>query len=400
MNVDIQLLQEYVSRNLISCRKHDTLDLYIWTYTRECKYQNAWDQITTMCRGLITDSVGEVICRPIPKFFNISEHTKKVGMNNKILSFLSKYNVGIGGLNVRYDQKIELPKLKWVSGDKMTTVLKKYDGSLGILYKVSDPDENADAQFAIATKGSFNSDQAIRATKMFTEKGYGKFAYDDRLTYCFEIIYPENRIVVDYGDTSDLILIDVIENESGKSIGIGPVIEIARMIGCKNVEVIGAINNEHQLYDPKANKNIEEGFVLIFPDGTRAKYKFSEYVRLHRILTETSTYTVYDLLRSHQGFEDVLDRVPDSVHKWISAQVNAIQGNYDAIEKKAHHVFGTISCNLNEFSTRKDWANEIIKYPDISSILFKILDKDVYEEMIWDKVKPNFARMFSEENLD
>ena len=36
-------------------------------------------------------------------------------------------------------------------------------------------------------------------------------------TYLFEIIYPENRIVVDYGDYKGLVLIDVIDNETGKS---------------------------------------------------------------------------------------------------------------------------------------------------------------------------------------
>ncbi len=34
-------------------------------------------------------------------------------------------------------------------------------------------------------------------------------------TYLFEIIYPENRIVIDYGDSDDLILLSIINNETG-----------------------------------------------------------------------------------------------------------------------------------------------------------------------------------------
>jgi RNA ligase len=70
------------------------------------------------------------------------------------------------------------------------------DGSLGILYKV-------DGKPYLATRGSFVSDQAVAGTAMLHER-YGDYEFEDGFTYLFEIIYPENRIVIDYKGMSDL----------------------------------------------------------------------------------------------------------------------------------------------------------------------------------------------------
>ena len=37
-------------------------------------------------------------------------------------------------------------------------------------------------------------------------------------TYCFEIIYPENKIVVDYGEIEDLLLSSIKHAKSGKHV--------------------------------------------------------------------------------------------------------------------------------------------------------------------------------------
>ena len=126
-------LAEFRNREkYISERKHDTLDLIIWNYKNSCQFDNAWDEYTTMARGLITDLEGNIVARPFKKFFNI---------------------------NTFEGTKIEeLPA-------EIPEITEKLDGSLGILY----PDNE---NYAISTRGNFNSEQAEFATKLIKEKKY------------------------------------------------------------------------------------------------------------------------------------------------------------------------------------------------------------------------------------
>jgi RNA ligase len=88
-------------------------------------------------------------------------------------------------------------------------VFDKMDGSLGILYPTSQG-------MAVATRGSFTSEQALKATEILHEK-YPEWAqitydwfrsnfdanwYEVNYTDLVEIVYPENRIVVDYARSS------------------------------------------------------------------------------------------------------------------------------------------------------------------------------------------------------
>lgn len=72
---------------------------------------------------------------------------------------------------------------------------------------------------AIATRGSFTSDQAVYATALWKQRYRDVFTPQPGMTYLFEIIYPANRIVVDYKGASDLFLLGAIEIESGCSFG-------------------------------------------------------------------------------------------------------------------------------------------------------------------------------------
>ena len=167
-------LNKRVEDGLISAQKHDTLQLIIWNYTQTCQFSKAWDEYTMAARGLITDLEGNVVARPFKKFFNIDE---------------------------REETKIEnLPT-------ETPDVYTKYDGSLGILYFDGDLP-------CIATRGSFNSDQAKWATEWIQTKFLKKSDFLEGYTYLFEIIYPENRIVVDYGKERNVCYLTSRETET------------------------------------------------------------------------------------------------------------------------------------------------------------------------------------------
>src|SRR5690606_18274092 len=106
----------------------------------------------------------------------------------------------------------EMPMESMPAGLPM--VYETIDGSLGILYWI-------DNTPFLATRGRFTSEQAAMGTKMlhdFLKKN--PFQFKEGHTYLFEIIYPQNRIVVDYHKDSRLILLGIINNETSEEINL------------------------------------------------------------------------------------------------------------------------------------------------------------------------------------
>lgn len=340
----IDELKKAVDAKLVTERKHPTADLYIYNYTPLVQYSRAWDEVTLNCRGLILDGSGNVVARPFRKFFNYEEY-----------------------------QNPEMPPLPL---HLPYTVMDKMDGSLGILYH----DGN---DYAIATRGSFESDQAIKATEILRTKYKDFKPVLDVHTYLFEIIYPENRIVVDYGTKEDLILLDVLFNFDGSSMM--PIDTPFPAVQLYDNELpldqLGALNRENS-----------EGFVIKFEDGTRVKIKHAEYVRLHRLLTEVSSKSIWEILKNGGEITEILDRVPDEFYQWVRATEKSLRDNH------AHMlaVAKTMVKELEQYE-RKEVAARIKgvdqPYP---ALIFALLDgKDqMASDIVWKHLRPKYERPF------
>lgn len=345
MKIDIDNLQKYIDEKLISVQKHPTEELFIYNYTQICQFKGVWDDTTLMCRGLITDKEGNVIARPFKKFFNVQE------VENK------------------------LP-----DGDY--EVWEKMDGSLGILYWVGDTPY-------IATRGSFTSDQAKKGTEMLHERYKSIYKYFDRnKTYLFEIIYPSNRIVVDYKDKEELILLAIIDVETGEEES------ILTAIPMEKAKRYTQMNLEHAM---QVAPQDSEGFVLRWQNGYRLKYKFEEYVRLHRLLTQVTRRTIWDLLRNKQPFDELLDRIPDEFFQWVKNTESELRNEYKEIEDVAKLAFQTYDLHN---MTRKE-AAEIIttRYKKFASVIFLMLDNRDYSHEIWGRLKPPADKPFKQDEV-
>lgn len=227
-------IEQYIEDGLLVRRWHPNGLLQILNYSQKVQYDRLWDDLTKKCRGLILDAEFNVHSRPFSKFFNASELKPE-----------------------------EIPNEPFEAYTKL-------DGSLGILYWINDTPY-------ISTRGSFESEQAIKGTEMLNSKYSHVFdkMKKDR-TYLFEIIYPQNRIVLDYNGLEDLILLAIIDNETGFDL---PLEDIGFPIVTKH-DGINDINLLKEL-----EKDNEEGFVVKFKGGMRCKIKFLEYVRLQNTHT-------------------------------------------------------------------------------------------------------------------
>merc|ERR1712059_162377 len=84
------------------------------------------------------------------------------------------------------------------------------DGSLIIMSFYS-------GEAVFSTRGSFTSEQAMKAKEIYTRK-YSHIETVQAFTYCFEVIYPQNKIVVDYDEVEDLLSLAKINTKTGEEI--------------------------------------------------------------------------------------------------------------------------------------------------------------------------------------
>lgn len=378
--INKELFEAMINGGYIRVQDHPTESLRIYNYTQKAVIEGKWNEATKQCRGLILDiETGTVVARPFPKFFNLAEHKK----SDIIFS-------------------------------KPFKVTEKLDGSLGICYMTkSGP--------MITTRGSFTSDQAIKATNMLREK-YPGFAPGTEYTFLFEIIYPGNRVVVDYQDREELVLLAVIRIEDGLEFDIsakghrntiydvfgwpGPWVKhwtVPRDLHPRNIAPMLGVNDGSQ-----------EGFVLSFdwPKGkiTRVKVKMEEYVRLHRLMTGISTKTVWEALKNGDDVHEMLwNQCPTEVYEWAIDLVTSLT---DDFRKRKEAIFAeyeaVIKCMQHEgwpvdSRSRKSnpaWRSrfaELAKMSPQPSMLFAVEDGKNINPNIWEDIRPVFARPFDDD---
>lgn len=340
-------LEKLIKDGYISRQKHPGLELFIYNYTAATQYQRVWNGWTLACRGLIMDAEYEVVARPFSKFFNLEE-CESAG--------------------------ITIPQEPF-------QVFEKLDGSLGILYWENDVP-------AIATRGSFASDQALYATKTLLPK-YDKFirGLDKNFTYLFEIIYPENRIVLDYGTKEKLVLIAIIETKTGFEES------IKNLNWPDKAKIYDGLTDLNTI--SKMEKNNEEGFVIRFESGLRMKYKFSEYKRLHRILTGISKRNIWEMLKNGENFDALLENVPDEFYDWVKQTKSEIETEY---QKLLNIALSAIEIDNLVTIDRKSAAITINqKHKQFAALIFTLLDKNNPKDQIFKMIRPEAQKPFSKD---
>ncbi len=318
----------YQKIGLVERREHPSLPLYIYTYSILTNYERLWNRVTQQARGIVFDDKGECIVRCIPKFFNEDEP----------------------------HALCEIPK------GVEPTIYNKLDGSL--IQVVNHPLYG----LVVTSKGSFVSDHAKWAKQIITEmcdkEEYGWFEEDK--TYIFELIHPENRIVLDYGDTKTLYLLAVINIKTGLEFDI----HSDRFEKFNRVEIITNLS-EHM-------ENMVEG-VVVKTGEHRYKLKTGEYLRLHRIVTDFTEKRIWEALSEGQELE--LNNMPEEFDKWYKETTAKLYTKYSLIKNEI----------LKEFNEAKDLSDKELGLSDgfkhKGFIYLLRHDKDI-DKPLWKLVKP------------
>lgn len=328
-------LTEAIEDGSVSRRPHPSLQLYIYNYSPMASYAGQWNEVTLNCRGLILDGFGNVVARPWKKFFNL----------------------GQVNLPIQFDDPVE--------------VMNKMDGSLGIVYPTPDG-------FAIATRGSFESEQAIHATKVWQEK-YTGLVIPKGYTFLFEIVFPSNRIVLDYHGLDDLVLLGAVETATGYYHGpreaaaylgwTGPVVEVFEHRTLS--DALGDVER------PNA-----EGFV-IRSHNFMVKIKQPDYLEIHRLVTNITPKNIWKQLSSGLSMEQACSVYPDEFHEYVRSLAEPLQEKYDT---RLNELLAEFS-RIDKSGPRKDFALRIVRNPN-KKYFFMWLDERPIRDALWTELQP------------
>lgn len=391
----LETLERYHKDGLLHKQTHPTLDLTIWNYSPKVQYERLWDEITLQCRGLVTNSKGVVVARPFKKFFNYEEYKPEEIPNEDYVV----YEKMDGSLGILFYYEYELSDERryniWFNNNYETGMENFFDPNNLPDYDNSyyEPTPKTKGEWIFATRGSFTSEQSIKGKEILDRKhDYSALRKDN--TYLFEIIYPENRIVVDYKGEEKLVVLGVIHTETGNEVPDSSLFFMQEG-GWELVTVYKTWGEGYDILKEEISKD-KEGYVLRFRSGFRMKIKGEEYVRLHRILTNISNRDIWEYLKDNKPLDDLLEKVPDEFNDWVKSEVANFKEMYTITLTMAELTF--IKFIKPEMSRKE--AAEIIKTKDksIQPILFKKLDNKDYSDLIWKKLYPSYSKPFKKNN--
>lgn len=340
---ELDKFREMQDAGFVKVQRHPEFpnDLAIANYTHKAMSNYHWNSVTEQCRGLIYNPTNmEIVARPFRKFYN-------------------------------YGEKNADP----ITAQEHVTAYDKLDGSLGISY------ERPDGRWAIATRGSFTSEQAIWATDFYNNYGVEYFPFISTFTDMFEIIYPENRIVVQYAGYEGLKYIGSVEVETGRWNFDTDSYDDPDSRAAVIYE--GTFEGVHTL----RNRDNAEGVVVVTKDGRRVKLKQQDYVELHRIVSNLSEKYVWEAMGGPwpNRLDEIVRNLPEEHAEWAREVGQGFISAYTLVYLKL--------CDLDhataKLETRKDKAMYVKdELPVIKAAYFAALDKKDFAPIVWKYLEP------------
>ncbi len=281
----------------VTCDPDEGLELY--AYTNGCVFDKRWDLYSLVSRGLIVDPANRrVVATPFPRFFNYGEAAR------------------------------DLPAEPF-------EVTEKIDGSMGIIFHYG-------SRWRVATRGSFDSDQARWATQ-FLHDNVATSRLLPGTTYLVEIVYRRNRIVVDY-PFEGLVMLSAYGDDGNE--WERPRIEAAAGEAGMRIAATRRFDSLPELVEVAAAlARDEEGFVVRFASGLRVKIKGSEYCRIHRCLTHCTPLAIWEAMMNGDDLDsmrrDMTEEMLgdfDAIRTGITARLDALVADVNAAGEATRHL--------------------------------------------------------------
>lgn len=352
--VDYQKYLKEEKEGFISITSHPVDEnIVILNYTKKAVYEKRWNEQTMNARGLILDITDannndiKILAKPFSKFFGYGENTE-------------------------YEADIDFTE--------QPRVFEKMDGSLGISYFF-------DNKIHFATRGSFTSEQALRATEIWNQK-YAKHVTPIYFLYTqlVEIIYPQNRIVVNYNGMEDLVMLGMMDLRDGNELPTSLIEMIAEKFEMPIAEQYD-LTLEKMLEMKKDISANQEGWVLKFSNGKRLKIKGDEYLKVHKVFYGLSNKAKVEAWMNGQ-LQQLIAMIPEEFRD----ELETLGGFLDDCLKQRKKQLVVVFQNAKH-KERKDFAifvNEMMTSND-RKIMFNAYDNgEISEQMIKEDIYKSY----------
>lgn len=345
-------LEARIDAGYVSRRTHPEFpNLVIVNYTDRCQFDGAWDEVTTRARGVIYDAeTREVLALPIKKLFNYGQGDAQYNLDAPIVG-----------------------------------AFDKLDGSLGVGYRAPD------GSYRIATRGSFDSEQARHANAWLAANPQSKAAtlLADAIgavtTPLFEIIYPDNRIVIDYQGRDEVVFLGHVDRMPQWAGKFYPELELASDEDPRTLR-------ETLTLAPRDNA---EGWVVWLDRTTAVKIKYEKYVELHRAISNMTPKEAWRQLRAGT-FDEFAEALPDEFHDWVKGIERELMDEFEAAWSEASGRTHELRLFHNQVIGGRprrelaEWVKREVR-PEIRGLVFGMLDHKDISDSIWRMLEPRAA---------
>lgn len=353
---ELKELQVEIDGGWINVNKHPEFDLWIYNYSKSTQYAWRWNKYTSQCRGLILDANHCLVAKGFDKFFTYDQLVSE-GLESTI------------------------PKTAF-------DLYEKVDGSLGVMYFW-------EGVPYISTRGSFVSEMAIEANNWLRTK-YKDIYFNPKYSYTFEIIYPENKIVVDYGDKRSLVLLGVMENDTLKERRIySEEFDDLVINGIKRVKIYNGYDDWKEILQVFKDEKNFEGFVVHFLNSNfRLKVKLDWYKEISYIIQNFTKKSIWKMIRDGKDVNAIIGDLDDELYPMVKGFINELYGESSTITDNMIDKYNKFIHYMTEkygTFTEKEFAIELKPYYNdgftfaIVMMLFK--GKDPFKT-IWARIEP------------
>ena len=353
-----------IQAKAVNCHYHPTKEyLFGVDYSEKCQFEKMWDlyPVSKYCRGLVLDvKLKKIAALVMPKFFNISESNSSISEQ-------------------------ELINCKVIQAET------KEDGSCFYIFN----DLN-DMQWICKTRGSFISSQCQTAQKWLP---HGlECGLNTSSTYVGEIIYPENRVIIDYGDYQGFVFFGKYNNLTGVWEEINDDTELKYI---NQPSPMRYLVRYQYTFDQLKNHlqaltSNEEGFVIVMPDGRRAKLKGEKYLELHKAKFGLCPISVWESMVSN-SVEEARRILPEEFHGTFDIIYNKLIEKYNLELFRLTQVAYEHYNSLPEKYGRKEFAIAANKYNDKSYLMSHL---KAYDSLLNYKGKEFNHEPFSKEEFN
>ena len=304
MIVNLEILEDYVTKNLLRRREDENLVQY--NYTEYCNNEGLWDNITMENRGNIYEKCsGKLVAKSMPKFMNLCQLSEE--------------------------------KQKQLLQETEINVTEKMDGCLGILYTYK-------GEVRYNSRGAFDNYVTDKIKELLPKYLNIETILED-LILIVEVISKETRIICNY-DFEDLYLITAYRKQDMKECDYNEICSIASKL---NMPVVKQYNMSWQdlLKFQKQADWQQEGFVVRI--GTdRVKIKSEDYLRIAKLRANLCKHTIWKLMKNDSEqktnvLKTYLDNVPDELVTTAKRYCDELYEDMSKHRSNAERLLETLS---------------------------------------------------------